>query len=170
MATPSLASLGHTITEKLNRENFLVWRAQVLPHVRAAGMMGFLDGSQKEPDAEIRTEKDVAGKKEVTVAANPEHAIWVTQDQQVLSFLIASLSREVLLQVSNCTTAAAPWSALLQRRSRLPIWIRYRSSLWDLLRMIPVQPCRLLQIVFYSNLIDQLRHLLCAPTPGLKVV
>ena len=32
----------------------------------------------------------------------------------MLSFLIASLSREVLLQVSNCTTAAATLSALLQ--------------------------------------------------------
>ena len=98
MATPSLASLGHTIMEKLNRENFLVWRAQVLPHIRAAGMMGFLDGSQKEPAPEIRTERDVSGKKEVTIVVNPEHAIWVTQDQQVLSFLIASLSRKVLLQ------------------------------------------------------------------------
>ena len=119
MATPALASLGHTITEKLNRENFLVWRAQVLPHVRAAGMMGFLDGSQKEPDAEIRTERDVAGKKEVTVAANPEHAIWVTQDQQVLSFFIATLSREVLLQVSNCSTAAPLESFSSQSRTRI---------------------------------------------------
>ena len=81
MATPALASLGHTITEKLNRENFLVWRAQVLPHIRAAGMMGFLDGSVKEHAAEVQAETEVAGKKAVTISPNPEHAIWVTQDQ-----------------------------------------------------------------------------------------
>ena len=92
MAAPSIASLGHTITEKLTRENFLVWKAQVLPHIKAAGMTGFIDGSVKEPPAVIVTEKDVAGKKEPTSAPNPEHAIWVTQDQQVLTFLIASLS------------------------------------------------------------------------------
>lgn len=36
----SLATLGHTITEKLSREFFLVWKAQVLPHIMAAGLMG----------------------------------------------------------------------------------------------------------------------------------
>ena len=75
MAMPSLASLGHTITEKLTRENFLVWEAQVLPHVKAAAMTGYLDGSIKEPATVIVTEKDNAGKKEITEAPNPEHAI-----------------------------------------------------------------------------------------------
>ncbi|XP_037474480.1 disease resistance protein RGA2-like [Triticum dicoccoides] len=80
MATPSIASLGHTITEKLTRENFLVWKAQVLPHIKGAGLMGYLDGSIKEPTAVIYSEKDVAGKKEITSSLNPEHAVWVTQD------------------------------------------------------------------------------------------
>ena len=75
MAMPSLTSLGHTITEKLTRENFLVWKAQVLPHVKAAAMTGYLDGSIKEPATVIVTEKDNAGKKEITEAPNPEHAI-----------------------------------------------------------------------------------------------
>lgn len=114
MALPSIASLGHTIAEKLNRENFLVWRAQVLPHVRAAGMMGYLDGTLNAPPAELILEKDVAGKKELTATPNPEHAVWVTQDQQVLTFLLASLSHDILLQVSNCETAASAWKEILQ--------------------------------------------------------
>ena len=114
MASPSIASLGHTIAEKLTGENFLVWRAQVLPHVRAAGMMGYLDGSIKEPAAELIVEKEVSGKKELIATPNPEHVVWVTQDQQVLTFLLASLSRDILLQVSNCTTAAAAWKEILQ--------------------------------------------------------
>ena len=81
MAMPSLTSLGHTITEKLTRDNFLVWKVQVLPHVRAAAMMGYLDGSIKEPAAVIVTEKETNGKKEITETPNLEHAIWVTQDQ-----------------------------------------------------------------------------------------
>ena len=75
MAMPSLASLGHTITEKLTRDNFLVWKVQVLPHVRAAAMMGYLDGSIKEPAAVIVTEKETNGKNETTELPNPEHAI-----------------------------------------------------------------------------------------------
>lgn len=96
MATPSIASLGHTIAEKLTRENFLVWRAQVLPHVRAAGRMGYIDGSIEEPAAELVSE-EVSGKKELVATPNPEHVVWVTQDQQVLTFLLASLSRDILL-------------------------------------------------------------------------
>ena len=72
MASPSLASLGHTITEKLTRENFLVWKAQVLPHIKAAGMMGYLDGPRKEPDAVLLTEWDIAdGKKETVTTRTP---------------------------------------------------------------------------------------------------
>ena len=63
MASPSLASLSHTNTEKLTRENFLVWKAQVLPHIKAAGMTGYLDGSVKEPNAVLLTEKDIADEK-----------------------------------------------------------------------------------------------------------
>ena len=114
MAMPSLASLGHTITEKLTRDNFLVWKAQVLLHVRAAAMKGYLDGSIEEPAAVIVTEKETNRKKEITETPNPEHAIWVTQDQQVLTFLLASLSHEVLMQVSNHTTAAGVWQALVE--------------------------------------------------------
>ena len=106
MAMPSLASLGHTITEKLTRDNFLVWKVQVLPRIRDAAMMCYLDGSIREPAVVIVTEKDNNGKKETIEIPNPEHAIWVTQDQQVLTFFLASLSREVLMQVSNHTTAA----------------------------------------------------------------
>ncbi|KAM3333083.1 hypothetical protein ACQJBY_028287 [Aegilops geniculata] len=111
----SLAALGHTITEKLARDNFLVWKAQVLPHVRAAGLMGYLDGTMAEPPAVLISEKDVAdGKKELSSAPNPAHALWYTQDQQVLTFLLASLSREVLLQVHSIVSSTGVWTAILQ--------------------------------------------------------
>lgn len=78
MASPSLASLGHTITEKLTRENFLVWKAEVLPHIKAAGMMGYIDGSIKEPAAVLVSEKEIEeGKKEIVTTPNPEYPIWV---------------------------------------------------------------------------------------------
>src|SRR4051812_15031822 len=63
MATPSLATVGHTITEKVSRENFLVWKAQVLPHVRAAGLMGYLDGSMAAHPSGLTTETEESGTK-----------------------------------------------------------------------------------------------------------
>ena len=44
----------------------------------------------------------------------PSTLCGVTQDEQILTFFISSLSREVLLQVSSYTTAATIWNALLQ--------------------------------------------------------
>uniref|UniRef100_M8B9R4 pyruvate decarboxylase n=1 Tax=Aegilops tauschii TaxID=37682 RepID=M8B9R4_AEGTA len=70
MVLPSLASLCHTVMEKLTRDNFLVWKAQLLPHIRAAGMTGYLDGSVKEPAKVLSTEKDVAGKKVIEEVNN----------------------------------------------------------------------------------------------------
>lgn len=110
----SLAALGHTITEKLARDNFLVWKAQVLPHVRVAGLMGYLDGTMAEPPAVLTTETDVAGKKEISSTPNPAHVLWYTQDQQVLTFLLASLSRDVLLQVHSLASATGVWTVIQQ--------------------------------------------------------
>jgi hypothetical protein len=43
---------------------------------------------------------------------NLAHAAWVVQDQQILGFLNASLSREVLGQVATYTCVARTWKAL----------------------------------------------------------
>jgi hypothetical protein len=50
-------------------------------------------------------------KKEVKVP-NPEYTTWVAQDQQVLSYLLNSLMKEILGHVATKVTAATAWSAL----------------------------------------------------------
>ena len=59
MSSMSSASANFSIpvSEKLNRGNFLVWRAQVLPAVRGARLVGFLDGSSVEPAPMITVNK-----------------------------------------------------------------------------------------------------------------
>jgi hypothetical protein len=44
--------------------------------------------------------------------ANPEYDIWVAKDQQVLSYLLTSLSKEILGQLSHHVTASAAWAAI----------------------------------------------------------
>jgi hypothetical protein len=58
--------------------------------VRGVQLFGYLDGTIAMP-----TTTDAA------------HGTWVAQDQQVLGFINASLSREVIGHVATCTTAAA---------------------------------------------------------------
>jgi hypothetical protein len=55
---------------------------------------------------------------------NPEHAEWFSSDQQVLGFLLYSVSKEVLPQVATKITAANAWKEikgmlLSQTRSRV---------------------------------------------------
>lgn len=89
---PLASTLGLSVTEKLNKSSYIMWKVQVLPPIRAVGLFGFLDGSAKEPEQEITN----TGADDNESAANPAHAVWVAQDQLVLGFLNAFLSREAL--------------------------------------------------------------------------
>lgn len=50
------ASFAQPITEKLGRSNYTLWLVQVLPVVRGAQLLGYLDGSEVQPP-EVVTEK-----------------------------------------------------------------------------------------------------------------
>ncbi|KAK1686304.1 hypothetical protein QYE76_047156 [Lolium multiflorum] len=70
-SSSSAATLNITLSEKLTRDNFLLWQTQVLPEIRGAQLFGYLDGSYAEPEKELQT-KDKDGV-EVKIP-NPEHA------------------------------------------------------------------------------------------------
>jgi hypothetical protein len=53
----------------------------------------------KEDDKEIKT-------------PNLAHENWVAMDQQVLSFLLSLVTREVLQQVSTCKSVVATWNTI----------------------------------------------------------
>ncbi|XP_072150100.1 uncharacterized protein [Setaria viridis] len=46
------------------------------------------------------------------MVANPGYDLWVAKDQQLLSYLLNSITKEVLAQVAAETTLAGAWSAL----------------------------------------------------------
>jgi hypothetical protein len=101
--------LNMQITEELTRENFLLWRNQLLPQIRGTSLFGYLDGSTPKPEKSISsTYKD--GK--VVDLPNPVHAAWAIQDQQVLAYLLTSVSKEVLTQMVSAETTQAAWTAL----------------------------------------------------------
>lgn len=111
MASSSSApppALGPVVSEKLTRDNFVLWRAQILPGIRAAQLMGYLDGTTPMPSPSLEVDKD--GKK--TFVPNPELSYWLIKDQQLLSYLINSLTKDVLAQVATLPTAAEVWKAL----------------------------------------------------------
>jgi hypothetical protein len=114
MASSSTSSttsspLGQPVTEKLTRDNFLFWKAQILPPLRGAQLNGLLDGSRAAPAKTIDVEE---ADKLIKKVNNYEYALWVAQDQQVPGYLLNSLSKDVLIQVLEAKTAAQAWTSI----------------------------------------------------------
>jgi hypothetical protein len=79
--------------------------------------MGYLTGQAKPPSSEVpqvgadrKEVKDSAGK--VLMMLNPDFEDWDAADQQVMSYLLGSLSKEILIHVSTCTTVTEAWVAI----------------------------------------------------------
>uniref|UniRef100_A0A2N9HZY2 Reverse transcriptase Ty1/copia-type domain-containing protein n=1 Tax=Fagus sylvatica TaxID=28930 RepID=A0A2N9HZY2_FAGSY len=90
-----LTAVHHLITIKLTRENYLLWKAQVVPYLRGQHLFQFVDGSFTIPQPIIIASSDDAS----TTLINPEFTQWQLQDQIVLSALISSLSEKVIAHV-----------------------------------------------------------------------
>ncbi|XP_073352578.1 retrovirus-related Pol polyprotein from transposon RE1 isoform X2 [Aegilops tauschii subsp. strangulata] len=101
--------LSGQVIEKLSRTNYVLWRTQITPQLRGAGVFQYVDGTSPEP-AKLQAAKDKDGKD--TFVPNPRHPIWVRKDQQVLGFLLSNLSKEVLVTVTTVTMAQALWTML----------------------------------------------------------
>lgn len=103
------APLGAPVSEKLTRENFLLWKAQIMPAIRGAQLDSILDGSCAAPAKTLEITTD--DKKTATIV-NPEYERWIAKDQQLLSYILNSLTTGVLSQVATLTSSASVWAAL----------------------------------------------------------
>jgi hypothetical protein len=114
MASPSSSSsvintLSHIVSEKLTRDNFRLWKAQVWPALRGAQLTSFLDGTKKTPTEYIIVKKEDKTKERVL---NPEYMAWLMQDRLLMSYLNSILSKEILGQVTSCETAEEVWASV----------------------------------------------------------
>jgi hypothetical protein len=68
-------------------------------------MLSFLDKETVLPPETLVVEKDSKTTKE----PNPAYEAWVAADQQVLTFLLGSLTPDILVSVIGMDTAAEVW-------------------------------------------------------------
>ncbi|KAK1632268.1 hypothetical protein QYE76_006583 [Lolium multiflorum] len=100
---------AHLLTVKLNADNYLLWRAQVLPLLRSHYLEGFVDGSLPCPPAVLQvTTADGAP----MVIPNPAHRLWVAQDQAILGAIQSSLTPSVAGMVVFATSSRDAWGTL----------------------------------------------------------
>ena len=108
-STPGRANpivFNNSIGMKLDLNNFLVWRKQVLSTVRGHDLQDFLFGTGEVPAkfAELGDEE--------LMKINPEFRLWERQDQLLVSWLLSSMTEGVLSRMVNCDSSAQIWKTL----------------------------------------------------------
>ncbi|XP_073358374.1 uncharacterized protein [Aegilops tauschii subsp. strangulata] len=94
-AVPSPFYFSHLLPVKLTPDNYLSWRAQVLPLLRSRYLEGYVDGSIPCPPPQ-----------------HPAYHAWVAQDQAILSAIQSSLAPSVSSLVIFAATSREAWAAL----------------------------------------------------------
>ncbi|CAL9005800.1 unnamed protein product, partial [Prunus brigantina] len=96
-------SIPSVVNIKLDRSNYPLWLAQIVPLLKSRDLLSFVDGTSECPP------KTVAGSTTVNLA----YTTWVQQDQLILSWINSSLTPSVLSTVSRYqTTSRTTWQAL----------------------------------------------------------
>uniref|UniRef100_A0A2N9FFA4 Reverse transcriptase Ty1/copia-type domain-containing protein n=1 Tax=Fagus sylvatica TaxID=28930 RepID=A0A2N9FFA4_FAGSY len=107
-APTSLTAAHHLITIKLTRDNYLLWKAQILPYLKGQHLFGFIDGSRPAPSQFLASQTSDSA----SDAPNPAFQTWHLQDQLIMSALISSLSENILAHIVKCGTSREVWLTL----------------------------------------------------------
>lgn len=80
-----------------------------MPALRGAQVTGLLDGTDAAPPKMVEQQQP---DKTMAMGPNPLYGPWLSKDQQVLSYLLNSLSKEVLAQVIGKENTYDLWTAI----------------------------------------------------------
>ncbi|KAB2634316.1 hypothetical protein D8674_038372 [Pyrus ussuriensis x Pyrus communis] len=107
---PSLPNASNFLTIKLDRTNYPLWHAQMLPLLRSRNLVSFVDGTNPCPPAFL---KDDVG--QLTDKINPDFDAWIQQDAMVLSWINSSVHPTVLASLIGKTSSLSAWTCLRDR-------------------------------------------------------
>ncbi|KAH9780642.1 hypothetical protein KPL71_008153 [Citrus sinensis] len=105
----TLSSFTFTSPTKLDRSNYTIWKSQILSSVRANGLEDLLDGSKTCPDQFLQSETKNTS---IDTQLNLVYTTWKRKDQLLLSWLMSSISIEILSLVVNSETSLELWTSL----------------------------------------------------------
>ncbi|KAJ0049548.1 hypothetical protein Pint_17046 [Pistacia integerrima] len=102
------------VTVKLTKDNYLLWKTQIVPYLRGQRLFGFVDGTISPPPPpptipNLGADTSNSTTPEIT---NPKYTSWFNQDQIVLSTIVSSLSESILGQMVGLSTSREVWIAL----------------------------------------------------------
>ncbi|XP_020233181.1 uncharacterized protein LOC109813405 [Cajanus cajan] len=103
-SSPSL-TFSHTISEKLDTKNYLLWCQQVEPVIKGHRLHHFLVNPQIPPKFLSIFDRDANRISEAYLA-------WEQQDQLLLSWLQSSMSKDMLTRVIGCKSSFQIWDKI----------------------------------------------------------
>jgi hypothetical protein len=98
---PPLISPPAINVTKLSKDNYHVWKAQLIPFFRGQGLFGYLNGTIPIPPKEISMAETSSA------ISNLLYEHWQRQDAIIVAILFSTISENVLIQVVSHTTSAA---------------------------------------------------------------
>ncbi|KAL4340620.1 hypothetical protein GQ457_08G035800 [Hibiscus cannabinus] len=101
-----------TISVRLDDDNFLLWKQQVLLLVRGHGLEHFLDESTAVPSKTVVNSGS-------EIALNPAYVRFQKQDSSLASWLLSTISPNVLPQLVGVETSATIWKVVLKLYAQL---------------------------------------------------
>ena len=110
VSTSVLNSLVFNTPIKLTNNNYLLWRSQVIATINANDLEDLIDSSKSPPS---RVAINIDSDQTVITTPNPQFQIWRRNDQQLMSWLLSTLSEEVLSAVVGARSSLEVWQILV---------------------------------------------------------
>ncbi|PON47862.1 hypothetical protein TorRG33x02_321990 [Trema orientale] len=102
---PILPSMNQPFTIKLDADNYLIWKNQLLNVIIANGLEDFIDGSRPCPPRFTDPARQIV---------NAEYIAWQRFNRLIMSWIYASLTQGVMGQIVGYASAFEIWEALNQ--------------------------------------------------------
>ncbi|KAL5773722.1 hypothetical protein ACOSP7_013363 [Xanthoceras sorbifolium] len=109
-------ALNFNLSVKLNRDNFIHWKVQILPAIRALQLKDFINEGKLCPNRFVTIIHADSLVKETVV--NEEFVEWERADQLLLCWLMTTVSEGLIREVTECHSSLEFWRVLESMFSR----------------------------------------------------
>ncbi|KAL5802850.1 hypothetical protein ACOSQ4_031155 [Xanthoceras sorbifolium] len=99
----SVTTMKQILTVKLDSNNFLLWRQQILAAIKGNRLSSFIDSAVPSPPR-FNADGTVSEK----------FLDWEQQDQALLVWILSSISPELLPEFVGCQTVSEAWDSIIQ--------------------------------------------------------
>jgi hypothetical protein len=105
-------AITSSVTVRLGHNNYMLWRAQMLTHLRSHSLLGHIDGSLIVPAETISTTVGEGQDSHTVETVNPDFATWYIRDQTVLGGILATVTEDILAHAMSAPTLREAWTIL----------------------------------------------------------